>query len=403
MRARSATLNGMSSGSEIGRKLRQIRQARGKSLAVIAGRAGISVGCLSRLEHGQRALDSRSLIRRLADALEVAPTELTDLVVVSPGDSAHAMPIDAVRVALLSVAMGRGPTERLPVDVLAARVGALLDDQQQCRHDLVGAQLPALITDLHASLGGRQDAEVLRLLVLLHVQGTQAWLRDVGAPLDLGWQAAAAAQQAAERLDEPVSLAIAAFGTTHGLLAAGAFDVARHRLASAPTDLDSPDGEQLAGMLAFTDSLLAAADGRRADVVAALDHAADLAGHTGEGNAWWFGFGPTNVAVWRMACALESGDHESAAAVADTVDPDRIPSPQRRAAYWADRGRALARLRGRLPEAVVSLRTAERVSPARVRHHPWTRETLAELVNRSRQDAVGRELRGMAYRAGLPV
>jgi len=390
----------MSGGSEIGRKLRSIRQARGKSLAVIAGRAGISVDYLSRLEHGLRALDRRSLIVALAEALEVAPTELTDLAVAPPGDSDHALPIDAVRIALLSVAMGRGPGEAVPVDVLADRVRALLDDQQHCRHESVGTQLPGLITDLHASAGGR---EVLELLVLMHVQGTQAWLRDVGAPLDLGWQAAAAAQQAAERLGDPVSLAIATFGTTHGLLAAGAFDVARRRLASAPANLDLPDGEQLAGMLAFTGSLLAAVEGRRADVVAALDHAADLAAHTGEGNAWWFGFGPTNVAVWRMACALEAGDHEAAAAVADTVDPDRIPSPQRRAAYWADRGRALARLRGRLPQAVIALRTAERISPARVRHHPWTRETLAELLNRSRQDAVGRELRGMAYRAGLHV
>ena len=394
----------MAGGSEIGRKLRQIRQARGKSLAVIAGRAGISTGYLSRLEHGERALDRRSLIVALAEALEVAPTELTDLAAASPGDSDHAVPIDAVRVALLSVAMGHHRAESAPVEVLTDRVHALLDDQQHCRHELVGERLPGLITDLHAAgASGHHDGEVLRLLVLLHVQGTQAWLRDVGAPLDLAWQAAMAAQQAAERLGDPVSLAVATFGTTHGLLAAGAFDIAHDRLVSAPTRLDVPNGEQLTGMLAFTASLLAAAQGRRDDVVTALDHAADLARHTGEGNAWWFGFGPTNVAVWRMVCALEAGDHETAAAVAQTVDPNLIPSPQRRAAYWADYGRALARMRGRLPDAVAALRTAEQISPARVRHHPWTRETLAELLNRSRRDAVGRDLRGMAYRAGLRV
>jgi hypothetical protein len=38
-----------------------------------------------------------------------------------------------------------------------------------------------------------------------------------------------------------------------------------------------------------------------------------------------------------------------------------------------------------------------------VHRDPAARETLAELVARSKQDAVGRELRGMAYRAGLPV
>jgi hypothetical protein len=58
-------------------------------------------------------------------------------------------------------------------------------------------------------------------------------LRDVGAPLDLAWQAAALSQQFADRLDDPLVGALAAFGTTHGLLAAGAFDLARTRLEAA--------------------------------------------------------------------------------------------------------------------------------------------------------------------------
>lgn len=50
-----------------------------------------------------------------------------------------------------------------------------------------------------------------------------------------------------------------------------------------------------------------------------------------------------------------------------------------------------------------ALRKAELISPARVQCHPFVREVLGELLMRSRRDAVGRELRGMAYRAGLPV
>jgi transcriptional regulator with XRE-family HTH domain len=392
----------MSSGSEIGRTLRQIRQARGKSLAVVAGLAGISVSYLSRLEHGERALDRRSLIVRLAEALDVAPTELTDLVTAAPGDTSAALPIDAVRVALLTAAMDPAHGEVTDPEVLGRRVASVLDDQQHCRHDAVGATLPGVIMDVHATAAsGHHDAEVLRLLTVLHVQGTQAWLRDVGAPLDLGWQAAAAAQRAAERIVDPVALGVAAFGTAHGLLAAGAFDLARDRLRAVDLDLSTSEQLQLAGMLAFTDSLVCAASGRPDDVTAALAHAAELAEHTGERNGLWFGFGPTNVAVWRMACALEVGDHPAAVRIAETVHPELIPSPQRQAAYWADYGRALAHLRGRVPAAVTALRRAERISPARVRHHPFVRETLAELLMRARDDSVGRELRGMAYRAGL--
>lgn len=48
--------------SSIGERLRRIRHSRGKSLAVIAGLAGISESHLSRLESGERAMDRRSLI-----------------------------------------------------------------------------------------------------------------------------------------------------------------------------------------------------------------------------------------------------------------------------------------------------------------------------------------------------
>jgi transcriptional regulator with XRE-family HTH domain/tetratricopeptide (TPR) repeat protein len=78
-------------GSGIGRRVRQIRKAKGKSLAVVAGLAGISVSHLSNLELGRRNLDSVVLVEALAAALDVAPSELTGL---PAGD------VDVARVAL---------------------------------------------------------------------------------------------------------------------------------------------------------------------------------------------------------------------------------------------------------------------------------------------------------------
>lgn len=51
----------------------------------------------------------------------------------------------------------------------------------------------------------------------------------------------------------------------------------------------------------------------------------------------------------------------------------------------------------------MALRHAELISPHRIQRGPVIREVLAELLFLSRRDAVGRELRGMAYRAGLPA
>lgn len=156
-------------------------------------------------------------------------------------------------------------------------------------------------------------------------------------------------------------------------------------------------------MLALSRSLVATADKRPGDVTAPLDYAAELAQRTGESNAYWMCFGPTNVGVWRMSVALEAHDYPQVVSVAERLRPELLPAAIRRATYWADYGRALARTRGRQDDAVRALRKAELISPARVQRHPFTREVLAELLMRSRRDAVGRELRAMAYRAGLPV
>jgi hypothetical protein len=104
-----------------------------------------------------------------------------------------------------------------------------------------------------------------------------------------------------------------------------------------------------------------------------------------------------------MAAALEIRDYERAATIAEGLNPKAHPSRERRATYWMDYGRALARLRGRQDDAVKALRIAEELFPMRVLRNPFARDVIGELVTRSRRDLVGRELRGMAYRAGFPV
>ncbi|WP_158887920.1 helix-turn-helix domain-containing protein [Amycolatopsis anabasis] len=390
--------------SSIGRTLKQIRNARGKSLAAIAGLAGISPSYLSMLESGQRALDRRSLIIALANALEVAPTELAAEMVAPEGALPQDKALTEVRRALMAVSLNDPGGAVVPADVLADRVNEVIKATHACRHDVIGATLPDLIRDLHTTENAHRDErEVLRLIACLHLQGTQAWLPVAGASPDLSWLAATFSRQAAERLEEPVSLALSAFGTVHGLIASGSFDLAERTLAAADAGTDTRDGLVVTGMLTLTSSLLAAARGDDGARLAPLDEAAALAERV-EGPEPWFGFGPSNVGLWRLSVALESGDHSGAARIAERdVNPDELPSDFRRAAYWVNYGRALAKLPKRRDKAVVALRKAEQISPARVHRNPLARETLADLLARAKRDAVGRELRGMAHRSGLPV
>lgn len=69
----------------IGARLRQIRYRPDKSLRVVAGLAGMSKShLLSELERGESALDRRSEIVALANALQAAPSELTGMPVPLP-------------------------------------------------------------------------------------------------------------------------------------------------------------------------------------------------------------------------------------------------------------------------------------------------------------------------------
>jgi transcriptional regulator with XRE-family HTH domain len=390
----------------MGKRLRQIRLARGKSQEVVAGLAGISAAHLSRLESGERALDRRSLVAKLATALGVAPSEITGVVTIAtPGDADEDRALNQVRLALLAITMGEPRGEAQPATALSARVTEVLRAQRDCQSAEVGQALPGLIRDLHTTLSEHRDErDVLPLIALTHVQGTQAWLMDIGGPIDLAWQAATLARRAAERLDDDMAHAVSAFGVAFGLLGAGAFDLAANTVAGVSVGTDTSETMQITGMLSLTSSLIAAASGDQTERAAALDYAAELAERTGDdGNALWFGFGPSNVGVWRMSVALEAGEHAEAARIATTVNPEALPSPTRRSAYWREYGRALARMPRRHDDAVLMLRRAEQISPARIHRHPFMRSILVELLAKTKRDAVGRELRGMAYRAGLPV
>jgi hypothetical protein len=103
-----------------------------------------------------------------------------------------------------------------------------------------------------------------------------------------------------------------------------------------------------------------------------------------------------------MLALYRAKDYDLAVAAAEGVNPQLHCNRSRQAAYWVYYGRALTRVRRR-DDAVMALRRAELIVPHRVQRDPFARDVLAELLIRSRRDAVGRELRGMAYRAGLPV
>jgi transcriptional regulator with XRE-family HTH domain len=387
----------------IGHRLKRIRQSRKMSLRTVAGLAGISAGHLSRIERGERALDRRSVTVGLARALKISPSELTALPVPAPADGNSDASISAVRHALMAVSAGQPEGQVQPVDQLAHRAAHV----DKADYSLRGALYPALIADLHTTLADAhltrtEHAALLRVAVMLYARNLSNFLGNVGAPLDLRWQLRLLARDAANELNDALLCGVVSWTTVLLMLNSGAFHLASRELDATTVPTDTDEGLQLDGMLALSRSLVAASTHRPAEVSASLDHAAEVAQRTGQGDAFRLGFGPANVGLWRMASALESNEPDETVRVAEELRPAEHPSRERRATYWTDYGRALARVRRR-DDAVRALRRGEMLMPARVQRNPFAREVLAELMPHSKDDAVGRELRGMCYRAGLPV
>ncbi|MGH3908254.1 MAG: helix-turn-helix domain-containing protein [Pseudonocardiaceae bacterium] len=398
----------------IGLRLSRIREARGKTLRVIAELAGMSTSTLHRIEHGQRAV-TVSEIRPLASALEVAPSELTKLSVPAPANGHTDSTTEAVRLALDAIEIGQPGGIVLPVSALRDQVARIHAQRRACRFAEVATDLPGLIRNLHTTLAtGTDHGELLDLAVYLHVHVTRMWLVHAAAPTDLVRRLVFLAQRLARERDEVSTLAVAGFGVADVLLAGGAFEPSRARLDSLTLPPVTADTAGFVAVATACHALAAVLDGRPGDAAAPMDAAAEIAARfdvdflppvpapTDVGTDR-FVFGSVDAGIARMWVALEVGDPDQAVSIAQDVHPERHPFPVNQAHYWTHYGRALAGLRGRADDAVRALRTAEDIFPTKVRRDPWVREVVATLLPGARRDAVGMEIRGLAYRTGLSV
>ena len=154
-------------------------------------------------------------------------------------------------------------------------------------------------------------------------------------------------------------------------------------------------------MLHLSAAFSAATAEDAADTATHLDVARQLAERTGEGNFATMQFGPTNVAFWETSIAVATGEGGRVREIARGVEPDRIDSDTRKAAYYIDYGRGLAQTRRNDSEAIASFIRAERTAPQRTRRSPAARESVGTMLRRARANAGGRHLRELASRIGV--
>ncbi|MGC9670090.1 helix-turn-helix domain-containing protein [Planosporangium sp. 12N6] len=392
----------------VSERIRTRRQLRGWSVRHAADRAGISASTWSRIERGLRTVDNRFMLADIANALGCSVADLTGQPALTsdPLIAAADACVPLIRQALIETAPDEPATRSAPpMAVLEQRVALARDLYRRCDHAGLGRMLPGVLLDLHAAASSGTGARAaLGLSVQAHLV-TMAALKHFGHPAE-AWLAAERGREAAQRLENPVALAVAEFGRT---CAATGCDGYRRAHTLAVRGIDALDGHladplalEALGLLtlrtAFSSAALKDPDRSREGFA----EARRIAVRTGESHSWDMFFGPTNVDVWRIGVETDLGRPGLAVEIARKVNPVTFGAAVRQSAFYLDTARALARAR-KDREAVRMLLTAERLAPQRVRVMPLARETARGLLERAQQRTDAAELRGFAERAGIAV
>lgn len=406
-------MRGMTTTLTIGERIAWYRQRRGMSQEVLAGFVGRTADWLSKIENGRIELDRLSLLRRIADVLDVSLGDLLaepSLMEWTPDSGRSTVP--ALRSVLMDyrqvtdLAGQQEVDEPLTLAELKAGVEEVWNAYQDSRFAFVTHRLafliPAFKIAAHAYEGDDQ-AVALGRLALLYQAGAST-LTKLGEA-DLAWNASHRGIETAQRSGNSVIIGSLYRSVAHSLLSTGAYaDAVRlthdaiefyepHLTKASATMLSVYGTHLLAGSMAAARN-----DDRETvrDFLGAADRAAQRLG--GDRNKLWTAFGPTNVTIHRVSTAMELGDVQIAVDLGPGLDTASVPT-ERRVRHALEVARALSATNKR-EDAVATVLSAERMAPEQVRYHYLSRHLVQTWI-RTQRGKPSTQLTGLAQRLNV--
>jgi len=396
----------------IGRRVRYWRLRRNLDRQRFADMVGRSTSWLDKIEKGERNLLRLPMLDRVAEVLGVDPAALTD-------DSAArraARCVDAAEVQTIREALSWYPSLCVrdgAHDPTPDRVTAQLKYVDQAwlssRLTVVVHRLPELLREaqiLAFTAEPSYQVTASRTLVMAYRLASSVLLK-FGAD-DVAWLAADRAMQAALAVDDTLALARATRSVARSLTSTGQLTSAINALTGMTErmrpELTAQANQLLSlyGMLYLAASIAAA---KREDAEAALimhQHAQAAAENLEpDYQTHQTVFGPTNVALHRVAALVRLHQPGQALEYARNIDPNLISAlpPERKVNYMFDLTTAYTET-GRYTEAARTLVEAERVAPEEVRCRPMAHELL-RVTLKNTSGELGRSVQRMASRAGI--
>jgi transcriptional regulator with XRE-family HTH domain len=391
----------------IGQRVRWYRNRRGLTQRVVADRVGRSEDWQRKVEAGRIPLHRRPVLQALAKALSVSVTDLLGEATspTATGEIVHQLRASLVDYTQLTPLLAS--TEQAdPIDAtaLGRRVGAVWDAYQDARFGYVTAVLPALLRDTQRAARDAQTVDrpgALASSAMAHHAATST-LTKLREP-DLAWIAADRGLRAAEESGDLLVIGCLLRAVVHALLAVGKYDDAIRVAAAADNILTEPTGTptmlSVYGTLQLGASMAAARAGDRSTTRDFLRRAADCAALLGgDRNEMWTAFGPTNVAVHRVATAMELGDVQTAVEQGPRVDTSQLPT-ERHVRHSLEVARALTAW-NRVPEALDIVLDVEQLAPEQVRYHFLSHQLVTDWL-RTQRGRPRPELACLADRIGI--
>jgi len=390
-------MRGMTNALTIGERVAWYRHRRGMSQEVLAGLVGRTEDWLSKVENNRIQLDRLSVIKMLADVLDVSLGDLLaepSLVDWTPDSGRRT--VSVLRAALLDYrqitpfGQPEAVAEAPSVAALDTYVSELWDAYQASRFGYVTARLPHLLGQAQAAATSLQGDQLIRArrLLALSYQLAAVQLTKLGET-ELAWIAADRGLVAAGETSDPVIIGSLHRSVTHALLSAGRYREAVRLTQDAAAHLDpelgtaSPELLSIHGTLFLAGAMAAARANDAATTRTFLASAAESARRLGsDANYMWTAFGPTNVAIHRVATAAELGDVQVAIDLGPRIDTTGMPM-ERRVRHALEVARAYSSW-NRLDEAQATLLDAEHMAPEQVRYHFLSRQLVLSWVRKHR-------------------